>query len=80
MGSEYILKSQLRGFPDRVVLWSERKREIRDVSGLSHWKVELPSTELGDSAVEGREVRGTEVRSLVWDTLVCFQSPNGDTE
>lgn len=49
VSSEYILKRELRGFSDRVVIGSKRKGEIKDVSGLSHWTIELPSTELGKS-------------------------------
>lgn len=30
----------------------ERKSDIKNGSVLSHWRVELPSTELGKSAVE----------------------------
>lgn len=52
VGSEHILKRESRGFPDRVVVGSEKKRDIKNVSAISHWRVELPSTELGKSAVE----------------------------
>lgn len=49
VSSEYILKRESRGFPDRVVIGSKRKGDVEDVSDLSHWTIELPSAELGKS-------------------------------
>lgn len=52
MESEYILKRESRGFPNRVAVGNERKKDIKGVSGLNHWEVESPSAEMGKDAVE----------------------------